>query len=415
VHYGNGTACKEQRRICLLIVGMHRSGTSALARVTSLLGADLPKTVMGPGRGNERGHWEPNRLVACHDRFLEKIGSRWDDWQGIEVGRIPAPLVEEFKRELSQLIDVEYAASRLFVLKEPRLCRMVPIYADLLREKNIEPRFLLPIRNPLAVIASLRDRDGMQPGLAALLWLRHALDAEFATRDAPRAIMSYEHLLQDWRPAMQRLGARLSVRWPRLPNDASPDITAFLTGELQHFAPSRRELAARDDVPVWVRRAYRALLDLETDPDDETAIDALDGIRSAFTTASPIFADGLQREIDTKRTELAAARADAANKGARIRQQDSDIATLRADLLTRDESIGVLQRGAADHEAQVADVLRKRAVDEGTVKGLTAQVAAQRDEISRLTDELAKARDRTGAAATDLPHALHIVAGEGVR
>ncbi len=370
---------------------------------------------MGPSRGNDRGHWEPNRLVACHDRFLEKIGSRWDDWQGIEAGRISAPLLKEFKRELSDLIDVEYAASRLFVLKDPRLCRMVPIYADLLREKDIEPRFLLPIRNPLAVIASLRDRDGMRAGLAALLWLRHALDAEFATRDAPRAIMSYEHLLGDWRPAMRRLGARLSMRWPRLPEDAAPDIAAFLTGELQHFAPSRRELVARDDVPVWVRHAYRALLDLEANPDDETAIDALDGIRSAFMTAGPIFADALQREVETKRVELAAARADAANKDARIRQQGSDIATLRAELLTRDESIGALKRDAADHEAQSAAMLRKRALDEGTVKGLTAQVAAQRDEISRLTDELARARDRTGAAATNPPHTLHIVAGEGAR
>lgn len=370
---------------------------------------------MGPGRGNERGHWEPDRLVACHDRFLKKLGSRWSDWQGIDAGSVPAALLADFKRELSDLIDAEYATSSLFVLKEPRLCRIVPLYADFLGEQGIEPRFLLPIRNPLAVIASLRDRDGMPAGLAALLWLRHALDAEFATRDASRAIISYEHLLLDWRQAMQRLGARLSIRWPRLPEDASPDITAFLTGELQHFAPSRRELAARDDVPVWVRHAYRALLDLETNPDDDAAIDALDSIRGAFATASPIFADALQREVDTKRTELAAARADAAAKAARVRQQDSEIANVRAGLLTRDESIGALKGEAAAREAQSADMLRQRAVDEGTIKGLTAQVAAQRDEISRLADELARVRDQTGALAAEPPHALHSVAGDGTR
>lgn len=342
----NGTiksAGGGQQRVCLLVVGMHRSGTSAFARVTSLLGADLPKAVMGPSRGNERGHWEPNRLVACHDRFLQKLGSRWNDWQSIDTGGLPAASLADVKRELSELIDADYPDSGLFVLKDPRLSRLVPFYSELLREKGIEPRFALPIRNPLAVIESLRERDGMPAGLAGLLWLRHALDAEFATRNASRAIVSYEHLLRDWRPAMQRVGARLSLRWPRPAQDAASDIAAFLTGELQHFAPSKRELAARDDIALWVRHAYRALLDLETNPDDDASIDTLENIRGAFDAASPIFADALQREIDVQRKELAATRADATAKASRVKQQDGDLAGLRAELAKRDASIGALQ------------------------------------------------------------------------
>jgi hypothetical protein len=115
---------------------------------------------------------------------------------------------------------------------------------------------------------------------------------------------------------MQRAGARLSLRWPRPFDDAAADIGAFLTGEMQHFAPSRRELAAREDVPVWVRQAYRTLLDLEINPDDDAAIATLDTIRGGFDAASPMFADALQREIDARRAELAAVRADAAAKAA---------------------------------------------------------------------------------------------------
>jgi hypothetical protein len=112
---------------------------------------------MGPGRGNERGHWEPERLVACHDRLLKKLGSQWNDWQSIGASQLPAPDLADFKRELSDLIDADYPESSLFVLKEPRLCRLVPFYAELLCEKGIEPRYLLAIRNPLAVIHSLSD------------------------------------------------------------------------------------------------------------------------------------------------------------------------------------------------------------------------------------------------------------------
>lgn len=389
----NGTiksAGGGQQRVCLLVVGMHRSGTSAFARVTSLLGADLPKAVMGPSRGNERGHWEPNRLVACHDRFLQKLGSRWNDWQSIDTGGLPAASLADVKRELSELIDADYPDSSLFVLKDPRLSRLVPFYSELLREKGIEPRFALPIRNPLAVIQSLRERDGMSAGLAGLLWLRHALDAEFATRNASRAIVSYEHLLRDWRPAMQRVGARLSLRWPRPAEDAASDIAAFLTGELQHFAPSKRELAARDDIALWVRHAYRALLDLEANPDDDASIDTLENIRGAFDAASPIFADALQREIDVQRKELAATRADATAKASRVKQQDGDLAGLRTELAKRDASIGALQGELAARDTQLT-------VREGMVKGLTAQVAAQREEIARLSVELTQIRDSTVA------------------
>ncbi|MFM9847871.1 MAG: hypothetical protein ACKVP3_12010 [Hyphomicrobiaceae bacterium] len=386
----------DGRRICLLVLGMHRSGTSAVARVASLLGADLPKVVMGPNRGNERGHWEPERLVACHDRLLEKLGSRWNDWRSLDAAERSTRALADFKPELSDLIDADYPHSGLFVLKEPRLCRLVPFYAELLREKGIEPRYLLVIRNPLAVIHSLSDRDGILPGRVALLWLRHALDAEHATRAASRAVVSYEQVLLDWRPAMQRVGARLSLRWPRSLDAAAADITAFLTSEMQHFAPSRRELAARDDVPVWVRQAYRALLDLEINPDDDTATAMLDGIRDAFDAASPMFADALQREIDTRRGELAAVRADAVAKAARIKQQDADLAGLRAELAKRDASIGALKGEIAARETQLA-------VGEGTIKGLTAQVEAQREEIARFTE------DSEAARAPETPHALRAV------
>ena len=384
----------DRRRICLLVLGMHRSGTSAMARVTNLLGADLPKVIMGPNRGNERGHWEPERLVASHDRLLERLGSRWNDWQSLDTADLPADKLADFKRELSDLIDADYPQSSFFVLKEPRLCRLVPFYAQLLREKDIEPRYLLAVRNPLAVMHSLSDRDGIWPGRVALLWLRHALDAEYATRHASRAIVSFEQLLLDWRPAMRRAGARLSLRWPRPLDDTAADITAFLTGEMQHFAPSRRELEARDDVPLWVRQAYRALLDLEINPDDDTAIEALDAVRNAFDAASPLFADALQREIDTRRGELAAARADAAAKAARIKQQEGDLAVLKREIAGRDE---------------------KLAFGEGTIKGLTAQVVAQREEVARLAAELAHVRDGQGGSEPNQTHPLQVAAADGSR
>src|SRR6266516_961451 len=67
-------------RRAILVVGSHRSGTSALARVLNLIGCDLPKHVMPPlVASNELGFWEPEWVVRAHEDFLAKIGSSWDD------------------------------------------------------------------------------------------------------------------------------------------------------------------------------------------------------------------------------------------------------------------------------------------------------------------------------------------------
>lgn len=403
VHNANGT-----RRIALVLLGMHRSGTSAMTRVTSLLGADLPKIPMGPGRGNERGHWEPSRLVTCHNRLLQRLGSRWNDWQRIDMTHLPATERADLKRELSGLIDADYPEASLFVLKDPRLCRMAPFYAELLGEKGIEARYLLAIRNPLAVIHSLSDRDGIWPGAAALIWLRHVLDAERATRSASRAVVSYEQVLRNWRSTMQRAGARLCIRWPRPYDDAAPEIDAFLAQEMQHFAPSQRELAARQDVPVWVRQAYKSLLNLEANPDDDAAVDTLDVIREAFDTASPVFADALQRELDTRQAELAAARADVAARAKLVMERDRNLAELSAELGKRDASIGALKADIAARDERLA-------LGEGTIKGLTAQVGAQREEISHLAAELARFRDNLGSTVSDEAPSLQEAVADGSR
>ena len=65
-------------RTAILICGMHRTGTSALTRVLSLLGAALPRNIYPPGTGNELGHWEPRDVVKLHDEMLNAAGHQPD-------------------------------------------------------------------------------------------------------------------------------------------------------------------------------------------------------------------------------------------------------------------------------------------------------------------------------------------------
>lgn len=400
-------------RVCLLVLGMHRSGTSAVARVLSLLGAALPKNMLGPNPSNEAGHWEPEPLKSCHDRMLAELGSRWDDWRKLDFDRIARARLDEIKAELSSLIQEEYGSASLLVLKEPRICRFAPLYLGLLDAKHIEPRVVIPFRNPLAVFASHQARDGMSEGFCALLWLRHVLDAEACTRELPRAIFSYEALLGDWQRTVRRIATRLDLSWPRSPKKARAEIEAFLSSEHQHHAPSRGELHARKGVPEWVKDAYKALTRLEKNPDDESACAVLDRVREEFDATERAFDAALAGELSTREARHEVERAPLAAEAAELRSslalRGVDLMQARAELSARDQAVGNLQATLAIREKELYEVCQARSALEGELdarqketRALSASLAARECELSQVRAALDERQRETRALAESL-------------
>ena len=126
-------------RIGVLVLGMHRSGTSALTRVLNLLGCDLPKTLMGANKTNEAGHWESLPICRLNDEILSSAGSNWHDWLAFNPGWYSSPRAAEYKEKALALLEEEFGQSRLFVLKDPRICRFAPFWLDVLETAGVKP------------------------------------------------------------------------------------------------------------------------------------------------------------------------------------------------------------------------------------------------------------------------------------
>src|SRR2546430_7862103 len=62
-----------------LVMGMHRSGTSAVTRVLNLLGLRLPRDLLSPAKSNELGFWEGREVVALNDNILLGLNRDWAD------------------------------------------------------------------------------------------------------------------------------------------------------------------------------------------------------------------------------------------------------------------------------------------------------------------------------------------------
>ena len=333
---------------------MHRSGTSALTRVISLLGAELPRNLMPPRPDdNELGFWEPRDLWTLHDRMLAEAGSRWDDWRRLDLSGLPPERVTGYKEEIASQIVDEYGDARFIVLKEPRICRFVPLQVDLLREQGYECHCVLALRHPLGVIGSLGRRNGMTAGFAALLWLRHMLDAEAATRSMPRALVSYEALLANWQSAVRRMATDLGVEWPlgaaeaseaskaSKASEASQQIANFLSTDMRHFAPDWQSLQASDEIRAWLKDAYDALLRLEQEPTDLLALRVLDSVRNEFDTVSNAFGGALFPELAAREKNLESRLAESRSQ---TEEKEAVIQRLAGELAERQRVIDDLAR-----------------------------------------------------------------------
>src|SRR5689334_3266656 len=153
-------AASPRGRTAILVLGMHRSGTSALARVVSLLGATAPKTLMPGDATNPRGFWESNKIVPLHEQMLAAAGSSWDDWQPFNPSWYQSADATQMRDRLASTITEEFGEAPVFVVKDPRICRFVPIWLDVLKQLNIRAAALHIVRNPLEVAYSLKARDG---------------------------------------------------------------------------------------------------------------------------------------------------------------------------------------------------------------------------------------------------------------
>jgi hypothetical protein len=278
----NAPGARPERQ-CVLVLGMHRSGTSAVARVLSLIGAGLPRHVMAASGSNVAGHWEPKRIVELNERLLLEGDSAWNDWRHFAAESALSPSARKrFRAEIAREIEQEFEGESLFVLKDPRISRITPLYLDALATLNIAVKVVLVSRHPMEVAGSLQARDGMPTSDALLLWLRHDLDAEAATRGADRLVLSYDALMDDPDGAIRRLEDFLK---PEARDPSRIDVAAArasLRGELRHHLPRDIACPALPQVAAWASEAFAAFVALEVDPHKEPLERRLDEIRAAL-------------------------------------------------------------------------------------------------------------------------------------
>ena len=260
-----------------------------MTRLLSIAGAALPEELMAPNFANSSGYWESKKTRQYNDDVLNELGSIWHDWRPGLLESLSADRRRELQAGYGKVVSEEFGEAPLFVLKDPRFCRLAPLIISTLEELGIQVRILLPFRNPLEVFESLERRDKLCRSDTALMWLRHVLDAEYISRSYPRFFLSYDNMLEGWESKFERLTDALSISWPIDGFESmAKQVDEFVNTGLRHHSHKNNELALDPISRDWIRTTYKSIQTLARSPNSRSAKRQLDEIRQAFDTAAPL-------------------------------------------------------------------------------------------------------------------------------
>jgi len=229
----------KKQRTCILILGMHRSGTSAIAGCFSVLGFNLGNQLFPPDEPNEKGYFENVLINRFNDSILEAIFVRWHDTLFLPDTWWLDERVEERKPELKSLLENEFGKDDDFVIKDPRISILLPLYLEIFNDMSITPKVIVNFRNPFEVAESLKKRDNLSYSKSLLLWMDATLKAEVNSRSLLRIFLEYDSLLNNTVGVVKSVNELLELNIKFDDHNKTNELGRFIEKKLKHH--TRRE------------------------------------------------------------------------------------------------------------------------------------------------------------------------------
>jgi len=200
----------------LIVVGMHRSGTSATMAVLAALGMypGAEEDLLPADAANEEGYWENRRMVEINTAIMRTYGLHYYDLRSLPANWSEHPQLPMMLGRFQEVVGSSYDGHAFWGWKDPRTTLVLPLVEEALRDMGLTSKYLLLVRHPNDVAKSLSKRDGLPNETALGLWLHYTLTA---LRDLPcerSHITVYRDVLADPRAALEAIFTDLAISCP---------------------------------------------------------------------------------------------------------------------------------------------------------------------------------------------------------
>ena len=255
------------RSRAVVVLGMHRSGTSAITRGLAALGVYLGNDFLDAQPENPTGYWEDKGIVDLNERVLKALDLTWDGVAPVEVARLESNAMCRLRRAAEAYVRRAFGRHALWGFKDPRTMRVLPFWLAAFASCEVDDAYLLVIRNPMSVAKSLFARQQMPLETALQLWLAYGIPFFNSTAGKAMVVVDYDRFMLEPRRELERIARRLDIA----PREEGPGLEIdrftgeFLDERLRHTVFSIEDIDVATTAGRLARDAYALLFDLACD------------------------------------------------------------------------------------------------------------------------------------------------------
>ncbi len=360
----NNNPCQK----LVVVLGMHRSGTSTITHALTTMGVELGDTLLIPMQSvNEKGFFEDIDFTSLNEELLRACGRTWFSLEPLQSSEADFLCNRGYLQKAIQLLRKKVSTHQFFGLKDPRTAKLLPFWSRVFSLCDLDVRYLLVLRHPMSVQQSLKLRDRFESVLSYYLWAEHMLAALIYSQDLLKIIVDYDSLVEDPQNEILRVARRLEAN---IDQEALESYQRdFLEQSLRHTHFKLEDLEKNNDIPVIVKKIYRFLLEKVKSNDfrvtqNETVL--IQKWQEEINEIRPLF-----RLVDQQQDQITELNAETVRRGEWALGLKNDIAHLNTELKQREDQITELN----------AETVRRGE----WALGLKAELKDEREKLRRIS------------------------------
>ncbi|MEO6824293.1 MAG: hypothetical protein ABI167_06120 [Nitrosospira sp.] len=379
---------KEGKKRIVVVLGMHRSGTSAVARSLRAMGVDLGDRMPPPQAPNPKGFWEDQDLCGINCEIMHVLGSDWHHLAPLALHDMETQQENYFLSKAAKLLSPKFSEGTIFGFKDPRTIKLLPFWKKVFLQCQLDIGCVLAIRHPLSVSQSLTKRDGFDAEKNYFLWLGHVIESLSGSAGLKRVLVDYDRLMLSPELEVKRIAEKLDLKIDEV--ELKIYSAGFLDRSLRHTTYGLDDLSKDEACPSLVREVYAALLEVasgENHLDDPALQDQVARWVKEYERLKPIL---LLTDKISEWNNIAALQVSKLEQAAIAR--DEQITHLNQAVSAHDEQITYLNQAMIERDAHITHLDQAAIAREGHIAHLNQAVIERDAHITHL-DQVAIARE----------------------
>lgn len=255
----------ESERKCLFVVlGMHRSGTSAVVRSLLTFGVELGEKLDPTADAvNAKGYWEDMDVVQLNEEMLDACGLKWHSFKPIAAHEVERLCQQGFLLKAVTLLRSKLGVKPSFGFKDPRTAKLLPFWRKVFDAVDADVKYLLAYRNPLSVVDSLSKRDGFSRAKSLLLVAQYLVECQQVLCDENAVLVNYDVLMREPMQQLEHIAQKLELSI--LPDEASLYCDDFLDKNLRNSVYASTDLNLEPDAIALLKEVHAFMVSSEVE------------------------------------------------------------------------------------------------------------------------------------------------------